>query len=336
MAKKSRVTMRDVAKEAGVSHQTVSRVINNKGEISPETRQHVLDVIEKLNYRPSHAARSISTNKTRTIGLMVPTIANPFFSELVRGAQDVCREEGYNLFLCITNWDQDLEREAINSLASHPADGILICSSRLPVDELTDLFSNGIPHIHDRGFSHSSSRSITIDHNEGCRLALEYLSKLGHKHIALLAGPKTHPGTSNDYRVQAYKRVLKDLKLPLVSEYIVHNPLFPDGGYDGASSILNRFPQVTALLAHNDLVAIGAMRACHDLGYRVPEDCAVIGFSDISLATMVKPSLTTVRVDLYGFGQTQMRALFDLMQDSEAVIEPIYPVQDLIVRESSG
>jgi LacI family transcriptional regulator len=334
---KHNITIRDVARFAGVSHQTVSRVINNKGEISATTRQRVLDAMQELDYRPSRIAQSLTTRRTFTVGLLVPNIANPFFSEIVEGAQNLSENYGYNVFLCNTKWQPEKEERFLESLADHHVDGVIINSSRVDREVLLTFAKQNCPIVlGGRDLGGPGISHVGWDHAYGSQLVAGYLVKKGHRAIGVLSGPQTAPDMSNSLRLDALTNALESCGVVPRPEWIVHSILNAEGGHAAALKLLQEQPELTAIIAHNDLMAIGAIRACRELKLRVPEDCAVIGFNDIELASMVHPTLTTVRINRYRMGQEMMQRMLEMIEKPDGD----YPAKlltdgEIIQRESA-
>ena len=305
-----RVTIADVAREAGVSQQTVSRAINNKAEISPQTRTHVLAVVERLGYRPSGLARGLVTQKTHTIGLVVPDIANPFFSEMARGAEDAAHLAGYSLLLGDTIEDPEREARVLATLEEKRVDGIVLCSSRLPEDELVALsrrHSNLV--LVNRRLPDHQVGIVIVDDVAGARQAVQHLIRLGRRTIGFLAGPQgSH---SAQLRTEGYRAGLTEAGLTFDPTLLV--PCLPnrDGGFEAANKLLGDRPDVDALFCYNDLVAVGALQACAEMGRKVPDTVAVIGCDDILLAGLVTPPLTTLHSDQRTLGARAMRMVLD-------------------------
>lgn len=334
---KERITIREVAAAAGVSHQTVSRVINNRSAISPTTRQRVLDAIEKLNFRPSRTARNLATQRTMTVGLLVPNIANPYFAEVAHGAQEVARASHFSVFLGNTDWDPAAEQQLLHSLASYPVDGIILCSARSSDEELGAFCDSYRPIVlGGRLFTHPHASLVRSDHRAGMRLVVDHLQRQGHTRIAMLAGPAVAPTMSNALRLNEFRDAMRDAGLAVDERWICHGALTMEGGYQSARHLFATAPEITAICAHNDLMAIGALKVCRELGRKVPTDCAVIGYNDTDLAAMVEPALTSVRVDTFEVGRLQMRRLLEMiLQPEQAYAELIIPVTQL-VRRASG
>lgn len=329
-------TMRDVARKAGVSIKTVSRVVNNQGEISGETRQRVLDTIEELGYRPSKLARALVTQRTDTIGLIVSDITNPFFSEFACGVLDTAQAEGYDVFLCNSGARVKPEIRALYSLADHNVDGIIIFPSWRNKEKLKAFAERRRPIVVvNRAFGeHPGIGQVFMDTRHGARLAVDHLVSKGHTAIGMLAGYVALPEVFQ--RVRGFREAIVAHGLPVVDEWIVSViPPVVEQGRIAARELLIEHPQVTAIFAYNDLLAVGAIQACHELGRRVPEDCAIVGFDDIQLAALVTPPLTTIRVDKHELGRQAVTLLVEMLDASEIRFPPIYIDVELVIRESA-
>jgi LacI family transcriptional regulator len=331
-----RTTIRDIAEVAGVSHMTVSRVINEKGNISPATHKKVLDAIRQLNFRPSRSARNLAIQRTNAIGLIVPDIANPFFGEIATGVQEVAQQSGYNVFLGNTGWSPEEEVNLLYSLASYPVDGIILCSARSSDADLRAFCKYFHPVVlGGRNLDHTNARVVLLDRLAGMKLVFQHLLDQGHTAIGMLAGPATEPTMSTEMATTAFRQASTHFGIPINEAWITHTPTTSNGGYEAALKLLSDYPEITALCAHNDPMAIGAMKACKELGRRVPQDCAVIGYNDVRLADMVNPSLTTVRINAPDLGRVNVRRIVEMIDSPEPTYPMLYyPEPQLIVRES--
>jgi LacI family transcriptional regulator len=330
----SRVTMADVAREAGVSIMTVSRVVNDKGEISSGTRRRVLDVIERLGYRPSGIARGLATKRTGTLGLVVPDIANPFFSDMVRGVEDQAYARGYNVFLCNTEEDPDRELTILESLEEKRVDGLLLASSRLENGELRSALAHfpAVVLINRRLFDDGVG-VVLVDDEAAARMATRHLLRSGHEAIGFLAGPRA--SRSGGLRLDGYRAVLAEAGQDRNPAWVRHCPSDVEGGREMGIDLLSDHPELTSLLCYNDLVAVGALQAAVDVGRDVPGDLRIVGFDDIPLAALVTPPLTTCRGPRYDLGVEATTMLFDRIQGvtegrNEIVLQP-----ELVVRASA-
>lgn len=327
------VTIVDVAREAGVSAQTVSRVLNNKGEVSPATRTLVLDVIGRLGYRPNSIARGLVTNRTSTFGLVVPDIANPFFPEIARGAEDTARAHGYSIFLCNTGEEPAREIEVLQALEDKRVDGVILCSSRLPDEQLLPRLSrHRAVVLVNRAVPGGLAGTVRVEDAQGTRLVLEHLFANGRRAIGVLAGPPISHSARE--RLRGYHEALAAAGYSDDPSLVIPCPPFSQGGYKAARQLLSTHPELDALVCYNDLVAVGALRACADLERRVPDDVAIVGCDDIPLAELVTPALTTLRVSKYDLGRQATEMLLEWIQGrtdhAEIRLQP-----ELIVRSST-
>jgi LacI family transcriptional regulator len=287
-----RVTIADVAQEAGVSMMTVSRAINDKGEISESTRQRILEIAKEMGFQPSGLARGLATQRTATVGLVVPDIANPFFALIARGIENVAYDKNYNVFLLNTDEDAERELAALNSLWEKQVDGLILCSSRLEQTQLLawlERFPFVVLVNRVLETAVSGVCTVNVDDRRGAKQAVDHLIASGHKNIAYVAGPEY--SLSSQKRLIGYQESLSEHNLPLHPELIKHCVPDTEGGYEAAMSLLNKNPEITAVFAFNDLTATGVLRVCTELKRQVPYDVEIIGVDDIPLASLVTPAL---------------------------------------------
>jgi LacI family transcriptional regulator len=330
--------MSDVAQKAGVSLMTVSRVVNNKGEISAKTIERVQKIIEELGYRPSSIARSLASGQTRTIGLIVPDVANPFFADVTRGVEHLAYSQGYNVFLCNAEEDPQRELSAIQSLEEKQVDGVILCSSRLEDNQLQEVLGRQPAAVlinrriaNDRG--NHPIESVILDDAASGQLATWHLLDRGHRRIGFLAGPKA--SFSGQNRTKGFRAALQEAGVAYHPEWVRHCLPYVESGFHVAIELLNEHPDLTALLCYNDLTAIGVLQACAETGRLVPDDLAVVGHDDIALASLVTPALTTCRVSRYELGGQAVKALLKRINEhpqncTEIVLQP-----ELVVRASA-
>lgn len=328
------VTLRDVAQKAGVSIKTVSRVVNNQGEISDDTRQRVQAVIDELGYRPNLIARGLVTQRSYTVGLVFPDITNPFFPEVARGVQDTARTKGYNILLSNSDENKQEEIRALHSLAAQGVDGIIVFPCFYTSDNLNTFADRFQPIVSvNVRYDHPHISLLLTDNYGGAKLAAEHLVSRGHRHIAMLSGLETSPARGR--RVQGFMDTMAAHSLPTAKEGLLAGWPTLEKGYDAALRLLRQNPHITAIFAYNDLLALGAIKACKELGRRVPDDCAIIGFDDIQLASLVSPALTTIRLDKYEIGRQAMSRLLEMLENPEVVFSPIQLGVELVIRESA-
>jgi LacI family transcriptional regulator len=332
-----RVTMSDVARQAGVSLMTVSRVINDKGDVSSETRERVLQIISSLEYRPSGIARSLATKETCTIGLVVPDVSNPFFADITRGVEHLAYSKGYHVFLCNTEEDPKRELAVFQSLEEKRVDGFILCSSRLEEGKLVEILANMPPVVLiNRRLNHDGEDnfdSVILDDEQGGWVSTQHLIQSGHKRIGFLAGPAT--SYSGAGRRTGFLAAMKEANIEPEAGWISNCRPSVEGGYEATHALLARHHQLTALFCFNDLVAVGALQACDELKRRIPQDLAIVGHDDIPLAALVSPTLTTCRVPRYELGAMAVNALLERFKDcpggcQQSVLQP-----ELIIRESA-
>jgi len=331
-----RTTIADVAEFAGVTKTTVSRVLNHKGEISEETRIKVMDAVKRLGYRRSRIARSLATDRTFLLGLIVPTIANEFFTDIIRGAEDTAWKNDYKILLCNTEGDWDREEGMFLFLEDIQVDGIVVCAPRLPEARLLPLveqFQNVVV-VNGQGLIwHALAGAIETDDAGGMAQAVNHLLNSDRRRLTYLGGPL-------DARVSKarYHGFVKALEAAGYS----HNPAWQvtchpanlEGGYDALKRLGDALSEIDGIVCFSDLVAAGAIRACAELGIRVPEDIAITGCDNIQLASLVRPSLTTLQTPKQAIGTLAVQMLLERIggQHDQA---PVTIEQTLIIRESA-
>lgn len=331
--KKKRITLEDVAQVAGVSHMTVSRVINNQTGVSDDTRQRILDVIEQLGYRPSRIARSLVMDKTFTIGLLVPDITNPYFAEVMRGIEDVAWENDYHVLLANTNENPARERAMFKKLEEAAIDGVVICSSRLPDDELFALIRRQrAASVINRPVPLELASAVLIDPNSENRniRAARHLIRSGRKRIGYVYLTRSAISAA----VEDFMAVVQNAGAAVNPSWYRGSKPTWEAGYKVAHELLVDHPELDAIVGGNDLVALGTMRAAIELGRRIPDDLAVTGGDDILMARVAHPSLTTFRSPKYEVGANAARLLLkQIAGDTE--YEHVFYTETFIVRESA-
>lgn len=327
------VTMREVAEEAGVSIKTVSRVVNNQGEWADATRQRVLAAIEKLDYRPSKVARSLVTQRTDTISLLMGDIANPYFSEVARGVMDAAQAEDYEVFIC--NTDNGSEKKALYSIIDHNVDGAIIYPSYENLNWLNE-FSNPdqpVVLVNSPLEPHSGQGVVRSRIKKGADLATTYFIEKGHRVIGMIAGEVAPLEIIK--RVVGYRQALERHEIAFQEDMVIIGEPQLNHGYKAAKVLLERYPKMTAIFCYNDLLAMGALQRCKEMGVKVPDDCAIIGFDNISFAALVSPALTTIHVDKYEIGKQAANLLLAMLKEPNTIHPPIYVDTELIIRESA-
>lgn len=331
--RRKRATIRDVGRAARVSHQTVSRVINGETCIAPDTRAKVERAIAALGFRPSHIARSLVSRSTKTIGLVMGDVASPFFPDLVRGAEDVLSEAGYCLILSNSSRDPRRELRNVRHLLERNTDGLILGAPQSAPDELRDLAERAaVPMVFiNRDVKGAHVASVWIDWRAATTAVVKYLTDLGHRRVGLVVPSREEIRFAN--REDWYRWALGRADLVPDPPLILHEPITIEGGYRAGQRLLGQPDRPTAAICHSDVMAIGLLQACRDLGVRVPGDLSVVGWDDVPYASLVTPALTTVRVPRYDLGQAAARRLLDLIAGRPAA-DP-HPLSLELVRRAS-
>lgn len=342
----SKVTSKDVAIKAGVSRATVSCVLNNskRVRISPETRKKVLEAAAELKYYPNVLAQSLKTKRSKIIGLVIPSITNPFFPSIAQGVEDVAVEHGYNLFLCNSFRNRDKESSYIDALASKQVDGIIFASMTYSAQAIQRLQDSDVRIVaFDRRISLEDVDAVLFDNRKGAEIAVEHLISLGHKNIAFLSG--TTQVSSRQARLDGYKASLENHGLSVNPKFILQDKHHEyenrrsnyeiDVGYRLGKQLIEKNPEVTAIFAVNDMTALGALKAVRSLGLKVPRDISLVGFDDIMMSELTDPPLTTVAQPKYEMGRAAAELLISRLEDEKASARHllVFP-PELIVRKS--
>ncbi|MGD8192299.1 catabolite control protein A [Brevibacillus ginsengisoli] len=309
------ITIYDVAREAGVSMATVSRVVNGNPNVKPTTRKKVLAAIERLGYRPNAVARGLASKKTTTVGVIIPDISSMFFSELARGIEDIATMYKYNIILC--NSDQRLEKELqlINTLLEKQVDGLLFMGGEVKEDHLQALSTASVPVV--LAATRDADNvlpSVTIDHFQAAYDATKLFIDEGHKRIAMITGPANDP-LGGLVRFEGYKKALEDAGIPFHEALVANGNYMYKTGLSHMNDFLKLSEPPTAVFAASDEMAIGAIHAVQDAGLRVPQDIEVMGYDNVRLAEMVRPRLTSVVQPMYDIGAVAMRLLTKYMNN---------------------
>lgn len=328
-----KINIKDVAKKAGVSISTVSRVVNNSKAVRPKTKAKVLEAIEELGYKPNAIARSLKVKNTMTIGIMVPDISNQFYPEVVRGIEDVANMYEYNIFLCNTDLDNDKEIQYFSVLEEKQVDGIIFMGGIIS-DELGKRFKDsGIPIVL-IGTDYKEYPSVTIDNMQASKDVIKYLINKNHKNIAMITGKAYDPIISGA-RKKGYKQALEESGLEYREDLIVEGGYRFKSGYEGAKKLLALKEPPTAIFVSGDEMAIGAMRAALEKDIVIPEELAIVGFDNIDMAGKVYPSLSTVGQPMYEMGAIGMRVLTKILHDEILEDKKVVLNYSFIERESS-
>jgi LacI family transcriptional regulator len=332
---KKRATLSDVAKIAGVTIMTVSRAVNNKPGVSEELRKKIMDIADEIDYQPNQIARGLATRRTKTVGLVVPDNTNPFFAQIARGVEDYAYQSGYNIFLINTAEDPDREKNALNSLLGKGVDGLILCSSRLPGARLKkeiEHFPASVLLNRELKIPARTAISINLNDQRAGQLAAAHFLSQGRQKIAYINGPVN--SFSGQKRLEGFKMGLESAGFPFDPRRIETSAPDSQSGYFAAKKLLAAFPDTDGIYAFNDLMAVGILQYCLEIGKHIPGDIAIIGNDDIPLASIIRPQLTTLHFNQNYIGRLVMRTLLEIIageiSPTMILIEP-----ELYVRETA-
>ncbi len=329
------VTIAQIAKASGFSIATVSRVITNDGyPVSDATRKRILEVVAELGYKPNLAARSLRTDQTNTIGIIVDDLLSPFVPPIVRGIQDYLKQFDYLSLIVNSDWDPNIERDAINTFVSRPVDGIIFVEySHVANNQALQNSQKPYIFVH-RLFGATVKNSVTPDDYFGATLAVGHLLSLGHERIAYINGPKNWHVAQQ--RLAGYQDTLIANKLKPDASLVQPGDWEYESGYEAAKNLLMFDQRPTAIFAANDLMAFGAIGAIQDAGLRVPEDIAVVGYDNRDFASIVRPKITTVSMPVYEMGRAAAELLLNQIMSGVQNIDEIKIKGQLFIRETCG
>ena len=320
---KSRVTIRDIAREAGVSHATVSRALNNHREINIETRKRIHELARQMNYIPDGIARGLVTNRSNCVGMIIPDMDNQFVDRVVDGAEDYLNGNGRCMILAQSRYQEGKELNLVKTMLEQRVEGLIV--SPLSVDNLTKIkeLCQDIPLVFVcADTSEYGERCVASDDYSIGRCVAEYLLSLGHREILYMGGDEKNQGICR--RVQGFRKVLEEQGYTDIEERVIMCPLPRESGYEQTQRLIRRGKLPTAIEAANDMMAIGVMEALYHDGYRVPEDVSVIGCDDIDFAGFPQISLTTIAQPGYEIGRRAAKMLFQEKErgQNRIILEP--------------
>jgi LacI family repressor for deo operon, udp, cdd, tsx, nupC, and nupG len=329
-------TIKTVAQKAGVSTATVSRALSDPEVVSPETRTRVFAAIEALGYAPNHAARSLRTLRTSKILVMVPDVSNPFFAEVLRGAEDAAQAAGYSVLLGDTRDDAARETQYAEMLLRKEADGLIFLGHRLPPNLAKLVRDKGpkAPVVNGCDFSSALGVSgVHIDNAAAAAEAMRLLYDLGHRRVGVIGGPPQSHITCDRNRGVRETAARFGLEPELV---IVESDYSVEAGYRETIGLLAAPNRPTAIFCFSDELAVGALRACREQGVACPADLSIVGFDDVRYARFLDPALTTVRQPMRQIGQATVRLLLSILAGKRDSLLTETLDYDLVVRASTG
>jgi len=325
--------IQEVARRAGVSPATVSRTINNPSMVNAKTAKRVWKAVEELNYYPNSQARSLVSGRSRILGLIVSDITNPFFPELVKGFEDIAIQNEYEILISSTNYEPERMALCVRRMLERKVEGVAIMTSEMDKHLVEQLAHRNVPLVFlDVGPTGESISHVVVDYAMGVREAVEHLLSLGHRRIGFVSGPLGLK--SARIRRSAFLRLMSQYGIDEDKRLLEEGDHTVDGGLSAMTRMLESQCAPTALLASNDLTAIGMMRAVHRAGLSVPRDISIVGFDDIHLAEFTEPPLTTVRLSRRELAEHAFHAL--LGDSGEAPGSQSKLETHLIIRESTG
>lgn len=319
-------TIYDVARVAGVSMATVSRVVNGNPNVKPTTRKKVQEAIESLGYRPNAVARGLASKKTTTVGVIIPDISSIFFSELARGIEDIATMYKYNIILSDSDQNKDKELRLIQTLLGKQVDGIVFMGGRLSEEHIQEFKQSPVPIVLAATVDEKGEiPSVNIDYEQAAFDAVSYLVEEGHKTIGAVMGPEDDP-VNGDLKLAGYKKALEKGNIQLDDSLISYGDYTYDSGNEAMEHFSHLENQPTAIFTATDEMALGVIHAIQDAGRKVPEDVEVISCENTRLAQMVRPTLSSVVLPMYDIGAVAMRLLTKYMNkehvDEQVVVLP--------------
>ncbi len=327
-----KVTILDIAEKAGVSKATVSMVLNKRDKnISRDTRNRILQLAKDMNYIPNSLARGLNTNKTETIGIIIPDITNPFFSEMARAIEDMASNMGYNVIFCNSDNEITKENKYVKLLVSKLVDGVVFIPGGKSFDNLQILINNNVPFVlADRYVEgYESFYGVYCQNKLGITKAVDYLVNKGRKRIAFVRGP--HSVETSTQRLEGYTETMK--KYGLFNEkFIFENEFTLDGGIETTRKILEFKENIDAIIYSSDIMAFGGIKELIKKGFKIPKDISVIGYDNIEMSEFIEPELTTVSQPIYEMGKRACQLLINIVNGNETDQKQIYYEPTLIVR----
>ncbi|MEJ2444425.1 MAG: LacI family DNA-binding transcriptional regulator [Exilibacterium sp.] len=328
--------IREVSRLAGVSIATVSRALKNPEVVSPKTRELVLKAVEKAGYRPNMLARNFSTGKSYTVVVLVPNVANPFFSRVIRGIEQAAQEKGYSVLLGDTQGKTDREHVYAAMVLTNQADGLIQLDCRYPFSEQDRALAAAVPMVNacERISDDGEIPVVELDNRSAARAITKHLTQLGHRRIGIITGPMHSPIVKD--RLAGFQDVHRELGMQFDQGLMVNGDFTMPSGKFGASRLLAGDNPPTALFCFNDEMAIGAIHWAHGAGLRVPDDVSIAGFDNIEFASFTLPPLTTIDQSAVEIGRQAMYSLYLLMTGAELPEKRMMMSFNLIVRGSTG
>ncbi len=329
------VTIKDVAKKANVSISTVSRVINDSKPVSDEIKKRVLEVIRETGYTPNPVARSLVMKKSHTIGVIVPDIASSYVGEVLNAMEEIAKAYAYEIILCNSYGEKEQELKYLNLLNSKQVEGIIFITYRLTQEHKDFIDLNKLPvvMVNRKMQEEDNIYSVTVDHFDASYEMTKYLIDQGHKKIALIRNGTTTEIFGID-QLSGYRKALEEGGLEVDDSLIFDGYFRAEKAYEAVQQMIDDKNLPSVIFATADDMAVGAMNALYDNGYKIPEDVSVVGFYDTKMSSLFRPKLTTIRQPIYDMGAVAIRLLIKLIKGEEVADNMVLLPHELIVRDS--
>lgn len=329
-----RITINDIAKMAEVSVSTVSRVLNNSSEVSKATRRKILKVIEDVNFTPNEMARGLVTKTSKTIGLLIPDILNPFYAELIKGVEDVVSKYGFSLFLCITDQVPEKEEYYINEMLKRRNNGLIIMSTCISNKEVLTKAKKAMEIVSIQADIEDVD-SIGVTDEQGTYEIINYLISLGHEKIAFIGYMFGLTPIRN--RLLGYKKALGEHGIPIRDEFVIEGDILGNPGYSMAKRLLELDDRPTAVHCMNEYIASGTYLAINESSLKIPDDISLTGFDNLNASRLMTPQLTTVAQPVYSMGEVAAELLIkNILEGSKSIRQSIVLPTKLLVRGSAA
>lgn len=327
-------TLKDIAAKLNISVSTISRVVNNKKYVKPETRELVLNAINEMSYTPNLVARSLKVKSTKSIGVVIPDISESFFANVIRGIDDILRVDGYNILLCDTREESQKEEIYLKLLLEKQIDGIILATVGNNNKMLEKVFATGTPMIFIDNLPNlkNSYDSVITDNRKASYIAVEHLIKLGHKDIGIITGKLNE--TTGYERLSGYKKVLEDSKISINEKLITIGDFKEESGYENMKKLLNENKQMTAVYVASSKMTYGAIKAIKEKKLRIPQDIAFVGFDVHDNSGLISPSITSIIQPEEYIGKAAAELMIRRLQSAEdgfrqkIVLEPLIEINE--------
>lgn len=326
------ITIKDIAEKAGVSYATVSRALNNRSDVSEETRLRIMELAANMGYQPNAIARSLVNRRSMIIALIVPDVSNPFFADITMAVHSAAEKAGYTVMVCNTGWDPVKEQEKLRIMVEQRVDGIILKPTAFPRPGVLEALN--VPVVLFWHAKNDDLSYVEVDHETGSRMAVRHLIDHGYRRIAYMGGQETSP--SNQIRLQAYQQTLQEYGLAVDPTLISFGGFRLESGYQRIGAMLQQADPPDAVFCGNDIIALGVLQYTRDHQIRVPEDFGLIGFDDISYASLPQINMSTISQPRNKLGEQALQALlkeietFPIRNRQRILVEP-----ELIVRATT-